>query len=93
MAGTAGVVRQHGVPAAAGRRRRKIPHAGFLCGTDRGRRRAVHAGQRGRAILAAPGGGGYGNPADRDAGSIAEDVAEGYVSSACARELYGYDNG
>ncbi len=37
----------------------------------------------------APGGGGYGNPLDRDAEMLAGDIAEGYVSSDGARNDYG----
>jgi 5-oxoprolinase (ATP-hydrolysing)/N-methylhydantoinase B len=42
-----------------------------------------------RIKLTAPGGGGYGNPAERDPAAVAEDVAEGYVSPAAAKEFYG----
>lgn len=42
-----------------------------------------------RIKLVTPGGGGYGDPKERDRGAIAEDVAEGYVSAAAARERYG----
>jgi N-methylhydantoinase B len=42
-----------------------------------------------RIKLTAPGGGGYGNPAERDPAAVAEDVAEGYVSHAAAKEIYG----
>jgi len=42
-----------------------------------------------RIMLTAPGGGGYGDPADRDPAAIADDVAEGYVSPAAARRFYG----
>jgi N-methylhydantoinase B len=42
-----------------------------------------------RIKLTAPGGGGYGDPAERDPGAVAEDVAEGYVSRAAAKEFYG----
>ena len=35
------------------------------------------------------GGGGYGSPLERPAESVAEDVRQGYVSLAAARELYG----
>jgi 5-oxoprolinase (ATP-hydrolysing)/N-methylhydantoinase B len=42
-----------------------------------------------RIMLTAPGGGGYGNPAERDPAVVAEDVAEGYVSAAATREIYG----
>jgi len=34
------------------------------------------------------GGGGFGNPAERDAALVAEDVREGYVSAEVAREVY-----
>ena len=35
------------------------------------------------------GGGGYGDPLERDSGAVLEDVAQGYVSDRAARELYG----
>jgi N-methylhydantoinase B len=41
--------------------------------------------------LRTPGGGGWGHPRERDAGALAEDVREGYVSAAKARETYGYE--
>jgi N-methylhydantoinase B/oxoprolinase/acetone carboxylase alpha subunit len=37
-----------------------------------------------------PGGGGYGNPSERDPDLVRRDLDEGFVSSAAARELYGY---
>lgn len=36
------------------------------------------------------GGGGYGDPARRDRNSLAQDVSEGLVSEAAAREIYGW---
>jgi len=42
-----------------------------------------------RILLTAPGGGGYGNPAERDPAAVAEDVAEGYVSAEAAKQVYG----
>ncbi len=42
-----------------------------------------------RIKLTAPGGGGYGDPAERDPAAVAEDVAEGYVSRAAAKQIYG----
>ena len=45
-----------------------------------------------RIRLTTPGGGGYGNPADRDPALIAEDVAEGYVSREAADRLYGWQH-
>ena len=35
------------------------------------------------------GGGGYGDPKERDAGAVARDVADGKVSPRRAREIYG----
>ncbi len=40
-------------------------------------------------IMDAAGGGGVGPPEEREAGAIARDVAEGYVSEGKAREVYG----
>lgn len=42
-----------------------------------------------RVKLTTPGGGGYGDPAQRDAAAIAEDVAEGYISPESAARDYG----
>jgi N-methylhydantoinase B len=42
-----------------------------------------------RIKLTAPGGGGYGKPAERAPAAVAEDVAEGYVSPEAARQIYG----
>ncbi|HRX36147.1 MAG TPA: hydantoinase B/oxoprolinase family protein, partial [Aestuariivirga sp.] len=42
-----------------------------------------------RIRLTTPGGGGYGDPAERDPAAIAEDVAEGYVSADAAQRSYG----
>lgn len=42
-------------------------------------------------LLSSPGGGGYGDPAQRDRAAVAQDVAEGLVSPAAARELYAYE--
>jgi N-methylhydantoinase B len=36
-----------------------------------------------------PGGGGYGDPANRDPDAIANDIAEGYISEGVARRDYG----
>lgn len=38
------------------------------------------------------GGGGYGDPKARDAAAVASDVADGYVSSSAAAEVYGWKN-
>ena len=40
--------------------------------------------------IAMPGGGGYGDPIERDPQLVRRDVEEGFVSLAAARELYGY---
>jgi N-methylhydantoinase B len=36
-----------------------------------------------------PGGGGYGDPYDRDPSLVLRDVVDGYVSAEAAREAYG----
>ena len=44
----------------------------------------------GDIFAAAPhGGGGYGDPLDRDPKLVRRDVADGYVSRACAKSIYG----
>ncbi len=42
-----------------------------------------------RVSIRPAGGGGYGDPLDREAGRVLEDVRDGYVSEAAAREHYG----
>ena len=42
-----------------------------------------------RLIFETPGGGGFGNPATRDADALARDVAHGLVSEDAARDFYG----
>jgi N-methylhydantoinase B len=42
-----------------------------------------------RLLLKLPGGGGYGDPRERDAALVERDVADGLVSEAAARRLYG----
>jgi N-methylhydantoinase B len=44
-----------------------------------------------RIQFEAPGSGGYGPPAERDPGRIADDVRDGYVSADAARRDYGAD--
>ena len=44
-----------------------------------------------RIRLTTPGGGGYGEPSERDRDAIREDVAEGYVSAGAARRYFGID--
>jgi N-methylhydantoinase B len=39
--------------------------------------------------LESPGGGGFGNPLERDPELVLEDLDQGYVSPACARDRYG----
>ena len=41
------------------------------------------------AIVRTGGGGGWGDPLDRDAGIVANDVAEGLISAKAAQTLYG----
>ncbi len=40
-----------------------------------------------------PGGGGYGDPANRDRALVRRDIEEGFVSSEAARTIYGLDGG
>jgi N-methylhydantoinase B len=40
-------------------------------------------------LIASPGGGGYGHASARDPERLAEDVEQGLVSAAAAREIYG----
>jgi N-methylhydantoinase B len=59
--------------------------------TDRQRRVGTHRaevsrGERVQNLTA--GGGGYGNPADRDPQRVLEDVLDGYVSREAARSIY-----
>ena len=44
-------------------------------------------------MLDAPGGGGFGDPLERDRDAVARDLEEGIVSAGAARELYGWDDG
>jgi N-methylhydantoinase B/oxoprolinase/acetone carboxylase alpha subunit len=44
-----------------------------------------------RIRLTTPGGGGYGDPRERERERIAQDVREGYVSPESAARDYGYD--
>jgi N-methylhydantoinase B len=40
-------------------------------------------------VFFAPGGGGFGDPLDREPARVANDVGNGWVSIACARDIYG----
>ena len=42
-----------------------------------------------RIVINGAGGGGYGDPFEREIEAVAADVADGYVSTECAAELYG----
>lgn len=46
-----------------------------------------------RLIIEMPGGGGLGDPAERDPGAVARDVRRGLVSPRAARRDYGFANG
>jgi N-methylhydantoinase B/oxoprolinase/acetone carboxylase alpha subunit len=43
-----------------------------------------------RLRLVSPGGGGYGDPRDRDRELIVNDIRQGYVSRTAAERDYGY---
>jgi N-methylhydantoinase B len=49
----------------------------------------LHVAPDDRVLLALPGGGGYGDPRERDPEQVLADVVDGYVSIDAARELYG----
>ena len=51
----------------------------------------VHLERGGRIRIASPGGGGYGDPADRDVAALARDLRLGYVTPAHVRDTYGID--
>lgn len=63
-------------------------------GTDRAQRVGMYRASMAegeRFINRTAGGGGYGDPLDRDPDSVVEDVLDGYVSAQAARELYGVE--
>ncbi|WP_283133960.1 hydantoinase B/oxoprolinase family protein [Rhizohabitans arisaemae] len=63
-------------------------------GTDREQRvstKRVKVEVGDRITLLTAGGGGHGDPAERDPDAVREDVAEGYVSPEAAREIYGVE--
>jgi N-methylhydantoinase B len=74
--------RDGGLPGAAGRVRlesgKLLKSKGY---------QVVPAGDR--LIVDMPGGGGYGNPLDRDRDAVARDVRSGIVSRECAERDYG----
>ena len=43
-----------------------------------------------RMVVLTPGGGGIGEPGQRDRAQIARDVADGLISPEAAQEVYGY---
>ncbi len=45
--------------------------------------------QGARVMLAFPGGAGHGDPAKRDPGAVARDLALGYITATTARDIYG----
>jgi len=42
-------------------------------------------------LIDSPGGGGYGDPLERDRDRVLRDVEEGFVSTAAAADRYGWD--
>jgi N-methylhydantoinase B len=74
-----------GVPVAA-----CIDRRGAIADFETPGKVAGHALQEGDVVMIrSAGGGGYGDPLERDAERVADDVREGYVSTHAARELYG----
>jgi N-methylhydantoinase B len=51
----------------------------------------IRVAQGGRVRLETPGGGGWGEPSDRDPAAVARDVARGLVSAEVARRDYGWE--
>jgi N-methylhydantoinase B len=51
----------------------------------------IHIAKGQRVRLESPGGGGYGEPRERDAAAVRRDVANGYVSAEAAQAQYGVD--
>jgi N-methylhydantoinase B/oxoprolinase/acetone carboxylase alpha subunit len=43
-------------------------------------------------LIESPGGGGYGDPRERDPERLSRDVEEGFVSSGAAASLYGFES-
>ena len=41
-------------------------------------------------MIESPGGGGYGDPAERDPAQVQEDIEQGFVSLRQARDEYGW---
>jgi N-methylhydantoinase B len=68
---------------------------GYLLKRPGERRFAMMAGSHisvptnAEAIVRTGGGGGWGDPLDRDPAHVADDVAEGIISASAARKLYG----
>jgi N-methylhydantoinase B len=63
-------------------------------GTDRERRvstKRVTVSPGDRVTLLTAGGGGHGDPRQRDPEAVRRDVAEGYVSAEAARQIYGVE--
>ncbi len=52
----------------------------------------IHVAKGQRVRLESPGGGGYGDPHQRDREALRRDVAHGYVSPGAARDVYGFDS-
>jgi N-methylhydantoinase B len=60
-------------------------------GRDLPRKQLVRLGAESRVRLSFPGGGGYGPPQERPVDRVLDDVVNGYLSIAAARERYGVD--
>ena len=84
--------------------RHKHPPRGILGGRNGSRTRiefgdGTRPHQKGRTVMQPgevlrlhfPGGGGFGDPAERDPAAIEADIAMGYVSAEAARSVYGYE--
>ena len=72
-----------GLPGAHGQ---MIPGPGVTFNRDQA---ALKAGDWFEVIT--PGAGGYGPPSEREAASVARDLAEGIIDAATARDVYGFN--
>ena len=65
-----------------------MPEAFGKASTSRFNNVAIRRGDR--VQLRMPGGGGYGDPAQRDPDAVLSDLKDGYISKEAAKKYYGY---
>jgi N-methylhydantoinase B len=79
-----------GLPGSAARLTMELPDGTLRELNGKG---AFIAPAGARVVVASPGSGGYGPPAERDSSRLHEDVIDGYVSVTAARDHYGVNWG